>query len=376
MKKLIFAISIALLASCGGRDVETSGNSYDDIQISMDTVVVDSKDEILMAATSSYAQTYNSDKSRMIFWDGKSSNLEIVDLEKLELLEKKLLEKEGPNGVGKSDYQQSMLINDNLIAFFDWNLITLADFDGNVQQRIKLDEEWMKEGLDESEFLSLRGFSDDGKLMYCSITNFSKLNPNILQIDLENKDTKLIELPEFDKRENFRVTMTFEGGGISMHHPNLEMEKNYDKVIFWTNALNNIYVYDPQTDSLKFEMITNSIFPNEKMGKYNNEVSSEEAFSNEMAKINQEISFSNLFWDEKNHVYYRFAYQQLPKIADEDIKYKTFLSIIDENYQVVGEKETTDIFKSTPSAKFVKDGQIYCYLNIDDELGFVRLKIH
>ncbi|MCH7414075.1 DUF4221 domain-containing protein [Belliella sp. R4-6] len=375
MKHLILSIFVLLLFSCSESREKQSGEDYSDFSISMDTVIVDSGEDILMAATNPFGHSSNSDNSSLIFYEGKSAELEIVDLKNLQLLEKKTFEKEGPNGIGQNVYQ-ARWINDNLIAFSDWNKITLADFDGNVQQRIDLSEDWVKAGLGVTDFLSMMGFSNDGKLMYCSITNFSKINSNIVQVDIENKTTKFIELPEFEKRENFRVSFKNENGGTSMNSPNLSMDKNYDKVIFWTNVINNVYVYDPKTDSLRFEMITNNIFPNEKMGTYVNDVTSNEARAEEINKINQEISFSSLLWDDKNNVYYRFAHQQLPKIADEPTKYKTYISIIDESYNVVGEKEITDIIPLVPNAKFVRDGKIYLFLNVDDELGYVRLKIN
>ena len=378
MKNLLTIIILIFLTSCSERKEATYGNSYDNIQISMDTVVVDSKDEILMATTSFPTFPTNSDPSKVYFWHGRSANLEIIDLDKLELIEKREFEKEGPNGVGQNMYQ-GFMVGDSLLALGNWNQVTLVDLAGNVQQRIKLNEDWIKEGLDELSSLSVLGFSNDGDLMYCGITNFSRLNSNIVKVDLKNKTTQLIELPEYDKRENFRITQKeeIEGGtSMTMISPSLELGKNYDKIIFLSDAFNNVYVYDSETDSLKFEMITSNLTANEKMGPYKNEVSSDEAMTEEMDKINLEVSFSKLLWDENNKVYYRFSFYNLPKIADERPKGKVFFSIINENYEVIGEKEVSDVFKTVPAALFVKDGLIYCFLNVDDELGYIRLKIN
>ncbi|MFD2035070.1 DUF4221 family protein [Belliella marina] len=377
MKNLLIII-LMFLASCGGREVETSGNSYDDIKISMDTVVVDSKDEILMAATGYSTFPTNSDQSKLYFWHGRSANLEIIDLDKLELEEKRAFEKEGPNGVGQNAYQ-AFMVGDSLIALSDWNQVTIVDLEGNVQERLKLNEDWIKEGLEEMGSLSVLGFSDDGNLMYCGITNFTRLNSNIVKVDLKNKTTQLLELPEYDKRENFRITHKSEingGTSMSMVSPSLQLEKNYDKVIFWSDAFNNIYIYDSKTDSLKFEMITSNLTANEKMGTYKNDVSSQESMTAEVEKFFLEVSFSKLLWDDKNSVYYRFSSYNLPKIADENSKSKVFFSIINENFEVMGEKEVSDVFKRVPAAQFVKDGLIYSFLNVDDELGYVRIKIN
>jgi hypothetical protein len=346
------------------------------MSISMDTVVVYLGDEILMAATNPYGHSYSKDASRLYYWDERSAGLEIVDLDNFQILAKRTFETEGPNGVGKDAYQ-SCLVGDDRMAFSDWNQVVITDFEGNVKDRIKLSDEWITANLDDTSSLSLLGFSDDGIWMYCEITNFSKLNSNIVKVDLINKTTDLIELPEFDKRENFRITYKPESNrGMSMFSPKIKVVSNFDKSIFWSDAFNNIYIYDIKTDSLKFEMITSSLTANEKMGTYKNDVSSYEALVEEVEKMNSEINFSELLWDDKNKIYYRFSSYNLPKIAEEDSRARIFLSIINENFEMMAEKEVSDVFKTVPEVQFVKDGLIYCFLNLDDELGYVRIKIN
>ena len=378
LKNLSILVLSLMIFSCGGNDSNDSGSAYADMTISMDTVVVDSGNEILMAATQSYSHNINDKVDRLYFWDIQSYNLEVVDLDEMVLLEKMPYEKEGPNGVGQYPYQM-MLIGDDKVAFIEWNQIVIANMHGNLIKKVKMDEEWMKEGLGEKESLNPLGFSDDGNTLYCTISNFERLNSNIIQVDLENKTTKLIELPEYDKRENFRVTFKSEEGGgmsMSMTYPSLSLDRHQDKLIFWSNAFNALYEYDPEADSLSYRAITNTLTPNEKSGTYQNDVTSLEAMSEVRQQIAQEVSFTKLFWDDQNKVFYRFTYYNLPKIADEKTKSKVFLSILSEDFEVIGEKEVTEIFKSDPTVQFVKDGKMHAFLNVDDELGFIRIKIN
>ncbi len=378
MKYLILPIAALLLFSCGGNTESQSGGNYGDITISMDTVVVDSGNEILMAATNSYGQKINDKADRLYFWDIQSYNLEVVDLDEMTLLGKTPYEKEGPNGVGQYPYQM-MLIGDDKVAFAEWNQIVIAKLEGNLIKKIKMDEEWMKEKLEEKESLNPLWFSNDGSMMYCSISNFDRLNSNIMHVDLENKTTKIIELPEYEKREKFRVTFKLESNGgtsMSMTYPSLVLDAHKDKLIFWSNAFNALYEYDPVADSLNYRTITNTLTPNEKSGTYQNDVTSIEAMSEVREQMAQEVSFSKLFWDDQNKVFYRFTYFNLPKIADEKVKSRVFLSILSEDYEVIGEKEVTEIFKSVPAVQFVKDGKMHAFLNVDDELGFIRIKIN
>jgi hypothetical protein len=154
------------------------------------------------------------------------------------------------------------------------------------------------------------------------------------------------------------------------------LDAHKDKLIFWSNAFNALYEYDPVADSLNYRTITNTLTPNEKSGTYQNDVTSIEAMSEVREQMAQEVSFSKLFWDDQNKVFYRFTYFNLPKIADEKVKSRVFLSILSEDYEVIGEKEVTEIFKSVPAVQFVKDGKMHAFLNVDDELGFIRIKIN
>ncbi|SIS62834.1 DUF4221 family protein [Belliella pelovolcani] len=378
MKYFILPIAALLLISCGGNSDQSSAGNYADITISMDTVVVDSGDEILMAATNFYNQTLNQSADRLYFWNYRSHILEIVDLNEMVFLEKRRFEKEGPNGVGQFP-NRIILIGEDKIGFVQWTQINIADMNGNLLKTISIDEDWMKGELNENESLIPYGFSDDGETLYCAIATPQRLNSNFIEVDLTNKKTKLIELTEFDKREKFRVTFTVEmNGGISTSTapPSLDYTRHKDKLIFCTNVFNNIYQFDPKTNSLEYITISNSLTPNEKIKDYENDVNSEEAFFRIMNEIQEEVSFSNLLWDDVNHVFYRITSFNMPRIDQEKIKSKVFISIISEDFKVINEKEITDNVDGVPKAQFVKDGKIHAFLNVDDELGYVRIKVN
>ena len=381
MKYLAIPIICILLFSCGGGDSDkTEQNSkYADFSISMDTVVVDSGNEILMAATSSGEQFVNSDLTRLYFWDMQSFNIEVIDLEALTLLEKRPYERDGPNSVGQYPYE-TMLIGDQKIAFINWNQVNIGDMKGQILQNIKLREDWMKKGVNEKESLSALGFSKSGDLMYCGINNFfSKSNSNIVVVDLEQEQTQIITLEAFQKRENFRVTFSKSTGEymeVYADVPKLEIISHKDQLIFWCDAFNAIYRYDPQSAELTLHEINNSLFPNEKSGTYSNDPDTIEEMQETTKKLKEEVLFSKPFWDDSNNIFYRFASFNLPTVGDEKVKSKVFISIINEKFEVIGEQEISEMINRAPEALFVKDGLIYSYLNVDDELGFIRMKIN
>lgn len=375
MKKILLAISVLLVYSCGSKETK-SGETYADLKIEADTVVVDSGDDILMAATHAFSHSYSDDVSILYNWDFNSSQVEFVDLKEFRLVKKQPFEKEGPDGIGKDSHLMK-LVGENQLAFISWNnTIVITDLEGKVVERMRMDEPWMVEGLDEKSSIHYLAFSDDRKKIYCRFLNFENFETDILELDLESKKKKIIDLPEFEKLNNFRVTwITDDGTSMSMSHPNLNIQQWKGKLLLHTDALNSVYLLDPKTDSLELLRYNSILTPNEKTGKYKNDVSSMEEMQKITASIQEEVNFTRLVWDEENKVFYRFTYFALPKIADEELKTRNFVNVLSPELKLLGEKEITDLGFKFPNPQFVKDGKIYLFLNLDDELAYVRLSV-
>jgi hypothetical protein len=255
--------------------------------------------------------------------------------------------------------------------------IAITDLKGEVVKRIKLDEPWMTEGFDEKGSLSFMDFSDDGKKIYCGFLNFKKLDSDILELDLENQKKNLLTLSEFAKRDKYKVTWSSEDGmSMSMSYPTLDMVKWKGEILFSTDITNSIYHYNPQKDTLILHQYDQILTANEKTGTYSTDVSSQKAMGEIRSQIREEVNFTKLIWDDQNKVFYRFTYFTLPKVADEETKYRSFISILSPDFELVGEKEITDLGIKMPNAQFVKDGKIHLFLNLDDELAYVRLTIN
>lgn len=376
MKKILLAISVLLVYSCGNKETK-SGETYVDLKIEADTVVVDSGDEILMAATNGFGHSHSSDLGMLYNWDFKSSQVEYVDLKEFRLKKKLPFEKDGPDGVGQNSYLMRMF-GDTQFAFISWeNLIIITDLEGKVVERMKLDEPWITEGLEEKGSINFLGFSDDRKKIYCRFLDFEKFETDILELNLESKKKKVIDLPEFEKLNNFRVTWSSDDGtSMSMSHPNLNIQQWKGKLFFYTDALNSVYLLDPKTDSLELKSYNSMLTPNEKTGTYKNEVSSMEEMQKITDSIQEEVNFTRLVWDEKNKVFYRFTHFNLPKVGEESVKTKVFVSMLSPDLELLGEKEITDLGLKYPNPQFVKDGKIYLFLNLDDELAYVRLSVN
>lgn len=80
-------------------------------------------------------------------------------------------------------------------------------------------------------------------------------------------------------------------------------------------------------------------------------------------------------------MYYRFSHKEVFEDAStEAFQFPTatgaevFLTIFDENLSMLAETEISSI-SMPPQKHFVKDGKIWMFVNMEDEIGFVRLAI-
>lgn len=94
----------------------------------------------------------------------------------------------------------------------------------------------------------------------------------------------------------------------------------------------------------------------------------------------KEFNYGNLVWDEAQNRFYRFSIkQQFGEDKDEYGQYiatgtDVYLNIFDENLNILAESLVPQL-DAPPKKHFVKDGKIWIFENIDDEMAFVQLTI-
>jgi hypothetical protein len=378
MKNLLLAFSILLLFSCGSNTEEKATADFSNITFSFDTVMVDSGDDFINLSGGLWVSAISKDHKYLYNWNQEASELDKVNLDQLNLEEKIKFEKEGPNGVGNYISWISLMGN-NEIVFANFQDMALLNFQGEKLKSYKLNgEKFEGDSLEAYENFTRQAIiSDNGNTIYGILGNWTGKNFYLAKVDYQNKTLKKHELPGFEKLADYSVT--FKSNGMFMiSPPDQSITEVEGKLIISNSAFNTILVYDIAKDSLYQVNYENKLTKSGKTGKYVTEVESEKDFNNAMNEINQEINFRNPIWDSKNQRYYRFSYETLPKenLQDEEEKQKSnvYLTILDKDFKVLGETFVKELTKY-PSLHFVKDGKIWMYENVDDELGFVRMGI-
>lgn len=376
MKKLLFfALSIAVFSCGGDSETESSANSniLEDFSFTTDTLVVNPGEEIINLSQGVRASSLDESKTYFYLFDEVTTQINKINLDELILEEQIPFEKEGPNGVGAnyittsrylpgeeflfSNFQNTGLFNKNGIKILD---LTLKP--GDIQV----------EGLSENAQYNLTNqirFSPDKKWIYSLPGDFMEGTNQLAKINLESKSGNVFPIPALDKVGEYRILLQSDDM-MSIYVEELFLQKFGESYFLSGGTVNSIYRFEAGQDSLQLFEFDFSLVPNEKEIPITNKVSSQEEFQAEMEKARGQIGFDKLLFDEETKLFYRFGRIYQPREDKEaPLKAQVFLFVFDEKLNLIGETEIPELDK-VPSNAFFKDGKLWSYVNVEDELGF------
>ncbi|WP_366483684.1 DUF4221 family protein [Cyclobacterium sp.] len=343
----------------------------------MDTVVVDARNEFLFLNGSLAGASISQNKELLYVFNRIEIALEIIDLNNLILKEKIQFETEGPNGIGPWISAFSIYKDDKII-FHTNNRYGLFDFEGKKIQDHHFDS--VSSGLSEVEYLS-RLFNWDNENMHFGIISNSVSDSYYLgHVDIQNEKVARVPLQKFKDLKDYYVTWSRNGQVSGGFGPRIQITQSPEKLILSSDYANKFYLYHPDSMDLIFKTVESSLVPNQKeLPSFNIAESTEEYHSFQQTYF-EDINFLPPFWDETRKVFYRFSFKEI--YGDKKNQYgkaissnsQVFLTVFDKDLNILSETRVRELNKK-PGFHFAKDGQIWIFENLEDELGFVRLSI-
>lgn len=381
MKKLPYLLPLLALLACGKQSAEETMD-FSNITFEIDTVVVDPGEEIINLRSGLWSSVFNEDNSKLFLFDQQATVLDIIDLNQLVLKEKVPFQKEGPNGTG-SYVSWMALLDEARILMANFEDMALFDLKGNKLRTYDIrkggfEGEELPEG---SSFYRKSVIAADGHAIYGMMGNWMNEKETFSKIDFQQNQVKHIELPGKESLSDYSVMLKAENM-ITVMGSDKTVQRVGSRLIISNSGYTNLFVVDMANDSAYQVDYTPKLTAKAKKGGYPTEVESEKRFKEVMEQIHAEINFQAPIWDAKNKRFYRFSYETTPtgntegplfQSAENRPTSKVYISVLDENFNLLGESLTE--LRYTPGYSFVKDGLIWSYVNVDDELGFVRLKM-
>jgi len=370
MKNSLIALSILFLFSCGKRS-ETQ-TDFSNITFHMDTVMVDPGEELLFLKWGLDLSALSEDKIFLYNFNLDDHTIEKINVDKLVLEEKLTFEKEGPNGTGENLYSLNLCKN-NHIFLRGYDNVGLYTMTGEKIKNYQMQNRHFEgDSLKTGEDFHRLILDNEEKYLYGLIGSHSENTFTLGKLDYKSKVLKKFRLESFDKLADYRFI--FQSMMIMM--PSMDIVETDGRLILSNAVTSELCWYDMSKDSLFHKSFESKLTANEKKGKYRKEFDSYEEFEKEQKLMHQEINFMAPFFDEVNQRFYRFSYEELDKEVDRDsgekAKAKVYLTILDKDFNMLGESPVPTL-SSSPAKHFAKDGKIWIFENIGDEMAFVRI---
>ncbi|WP_026956031.1 DUF4221 family protein [Algoriphagus vanfongensis] len=376
MRKLgILFLAIATL-SCGEKESAESGSSnlLENFSFSVDTVIVDPGEEIINLSRGVNLSSLNESKTHFYLLDEQEGHVKKISLDQLVLEEIIPFEKEGPNGIGANYHTKALLLPGEDFLFTSFQVSGIFSKEGKLLKDLKIKPDDIQiEGMEESESNNLTNqftLAKDRKTAFSLPGNFIAGSRKLVKMDLENATGKILPIPAMDIAGQFRILLESKEA-MSIYVESINLQEFEDALYISAQPTNKIYRYDYDTDSMQLLEYDFQLVPDQKENPIQNKVSSKEEFDAQMDKALTQISFEKLLYDSKNERFYRFGRIYKPKLEGEDryTRARVFLFAFDKELNLIGETEISELEK-VPDSPFFKDGKLWSYVNVEDELGF------
>ncbi|WP_186300119.1 DUF4221 family protein [Algoriphagus algorifonticola] len=377
MKNLPIYFLILFLISCGGDPENSSSNQNLEISYEIDTVMVDAGDHFFFVRYSLSMSDVDKDQKLLYNFNNQEMVMEIIDLENLKLKEVRQYEKEGPNGIGGGFIMRIQVLPDESVLFYDFVGIHHVAKSGEKISTHKLGEiEWQGDELAEEEEINVSSLDTrDGKLFYgfYGTQGFDSKILGLVKIDLSDQSLRLFPSDFLQFTSDFEISFEMNGGGMAKAPEQNRVRVLDDKILITSSAKNQIWQWILEQDSLISRSYESQLSSNSKKGNFPMQASSPEEFRAAMKEKNKEVSFGRLIHDPEQNKFWR-VHRDLERItAGDTIIYKHILTAFDSEINQVGETLLPEgVLFFEPG--FYLEGRLWKFLNIDDEVAFVRVK--
>ena len=365
MKKLVF-ISLSIICLSCSKSSDESEQVEFDFSYTTDTVLVDPGDGFIYLNGWLSAAALSPDKKQLYNYNPEAAEMEVIDLENLRLTNRIKMEKEGPQGAGNPS---SVIISEDgkffFISYTDVREFT-SQLDAMKTYKIRSEK---FEALATDEKLSQPfQVSPDGKYLLCPYgpDDFAKSSEGLAMLSLEDLQLKKVPIDLWERADAYRLTR-FENGERRMWtNENVDIVQANNQLLLSSANFNEVYVLDLATDSISSKVFHSTLTENAKKIPAKTSTDSPEEMSRMFKEKNGQVNFSRFYHDDFSNTFYRFTRDLDRTIGDSSV-YKDVVTIFDENLNQLHEEVSSIPFFGF---KFFKDGKLYSYVNVEDELGF------
>jgi len=358
---LIFLLLLSIF-SCSKKEDITPSNILENLSLTIDTVLIDSKGKLFDLRRGPHSSSISEDGKHLFLFNSNSNQIQKINLDELTWEQDYDFEVEGPNGTSDLVLKTKTIGSDKfLITAF--NHMGIYDKAGSRLKDLSISSLPISTNLDELNYGIL--LSEDQKSLF-SLPGIQYNGPRTLaKINLENYEVENFKLPEMDWIYDIKVSM---GERVVLQETMYLVEIN-NQILALSRSASAFYSYDSSTDSLSYHTFEHQISPTKIDVVLKAQVNSDKEYQDEFYRFFMAFLFEPPIWDASRELYFRFG--RKPTLRDENyqlIKSEVYLYAYDQEFNLIGEALLP--ITNRPSDPFLKDGKLWSYVNVEDELGF------
>ncbi|UZD21631.1 DUF4221 domain-containing protein [Algoriphagus halophytocola] len=365
MKRPLILILITVVChSCSKQSNESEQGEFD-FSYSIDTVMVDPGDEIIYLKRGLNTAALSPDNTQLFNFNPDLAEFEVIDLDNLKLQRRIKMEKEGPLGTGNP---RNVLISTDGRFFFT-SFVDVREFNSQLDsmETYKIRTEKF-EALNLNEALGADyQISPDGKYLFVPYGPEDYLKPNtgLVILKLEDLSLKKIPMDLWERAHAYVRTFLQDGEPVSWTNEFVYADPIDHRVLLSSHNFNEVYILDLTTDSISHKVFHSTITQDSKKIPSKTTFDSPSEMRGVFQDQGDQVEFSKFYYDDSREIFMRFSRDLDRKIGDSSV-YKHVTTLFDINLNQLHEEEIPIPFFGF---KFFKDGKLYSYVNVEDELG-------
>ncbi|PZX47014.1 DUF4221 family protein [Algoriphagus chordae] len=379
MTRYLFLLMVTVLLSCSSDKQSTSEKATDfDFSYTIDTLMVDAGDEFLFLNMDLFFSDYSAKEGLFYNINPQSGRVEVIDMKSNSLKKLVQYEMEGPNGILEMAITGLKKTTNGDLFFMNYMMMNQLDSTDTKIASYRLSNEFLN-GDTLAENVEIDGMgkiADDGSYFASLYGNYQTGGTiqGVAKLTFADSTLQLIPLDFWGDMDKYSIKMDV-GNGRAFSSPEFKfLTLDGPNFIVSTTAKNELWHYDAAMDSVFHKEYSSVFTQNEKVVNYPQTANSQKSFDQANKQKNDQVVFGPLVKDEKSGRFYRYSREQ----DDSENKYAYVLSIFDQQLDQLHEEKLSEEITIPgyyfTSRTFVHEGMLYSFLNIEDEMAFVRLK--
>ncbi|WP_268033404.1 DUF4221 family protein [Algoriphagus sp. PAP.12] len=354
-----FPILLILLVSISCSEQKTENG---DLLVIIDTVMVDANDELIFLQSGLSHSALSSDQKKLFNFTPESK-LEVIDLDDLKLQSKISTEKEGNLGTGWP-YAIQFDQSENFV-FYSFNELRIFDPNLSTMKRYSLTEDALK-GLKPEILAPFNPKITVGNELFGIYETYETEPKGLAIVSLEDGNVEKIPLESIEKIASYTHSLFVQGRLSNRVYDPIYLALANRRLIISTAYSNEVLILDLDTKTTLIKPFHSTLTEDFTKVPVQTRAESIDEMERIMKEREKNVKFGPFIYDSSNNQFVRFS-RKLDREKGDSLIYKTILTVYDKDLNQLGE---TIVLADPFSKKFFKDGKLWSYVNVEDELGF------